>query len=152
LKTLLTVSILALLAGCSVEHDTPSSAAPSPSGAAPEEDSNENNEETGIGNGETRDDTGSQNSDNTISSTPSISISEVQAALQAKCGVCHSNSSSPWQTSNPEQIRSLVNWDSPEDSLLLMKGLNTVTHGGNKRWDKIDKEYETVINWIRQGT
>jgi len=39
----------------------------------------------------------------------------------------------------------------PEQSLLLLKGTNTVPHTGGKRLEVDSKEYELIVRWIRQG-
>ena len=44
-----------------------------------------------------------------------------------------------------------INLASPETSLLLTKGSNTVSHTGGKIWDDSDSEYETVLAWISSG-
>ncbi|HYG77447.1 MAG TPA: DUF1549 and DUF1553 domain-containing protein [Planctomycetota bacterium] len=39
----------------------------------------------------------------------------------------------------------------PEQSLLLLKGTNTVPHTGGKRLDPESKDYALIVKWIRQG-
>jgi hypothetical protein len=39
----------------------------------------------------------------------------------------------------------------PEQSLLLLKGTNTIPHTGGKRLEPGSKDYELIVKWIRQG-
>ncbi|MEP6672619.1 MAG: DUF1549 and DUF1553 domain-containing protein [Chthoniobacter sp.] len=39
----------------------------------------------------------------------------------------------------------------PENSLLLLKGLNATPHGGGKRLDAKSDDYELLVRWIAQG-
>jgi len=39
----------------------------------------------------------------------------------------------------------------PEQSLLLLKGTNSVPHNGGKRLDPASEEYALLVRWIRQG-
>ena len=39
----------------------------------------------------------------------------------------------------------------PEQSLLLLKGTNTIPHTGGKRLDVESKDYALLVKWIRQG-
>jgi hypothetical protein len=40
---------------------------------------------------------------------------------------------------------------SPENSLLLLKGINSTPHGGGKRLDAKSDDYQLLIRWIAQG-
>ena len=50
-----------------------------------------------------------------------------------------------------EQIGRRINLGLPEESLLLEKGLGTVTHTGGERWQKGSETYQTVLRWIQDG-
>ena len=50
-----------------------------------------------------------------------------------------------------EQIGRRINLAIPEESLLLEKGLGTVTHTGGERWQKQSETYQTVLRWIQDG-
>lgn len=39
----------------------------------------------------------------------------------------------------------------PEQSLLLLKALNTVPHGGGKKLEQDSESYQTLVRWISQG-
>jgi len=39
----------------------------------------------------------------------------------------------------------------PENSLLLLKGINATPHGGGKRLDPKSDDYELLVRWIAQG-
>jgi Protein of unknown function (DUF1549)/Protein of unknown function (DUF1553) len=51
-----------------------------------------------------------------------------------------------------EQIGRRINLAIPEESLLLEKGLGSVTHTGGERWQKQSETYQTVLRWIQDGT
>jgi hypothetical protein len=40
---------------------------------------------------------------------------------------------------------------SPENSLLLLKGLNSTPHGGGKRLERDSEDYRLIVRWIAQG-
>jgi Protein of unknown function (DUF1549) len=50
-----------------------------------------------------------------------------------------------------EQIGRRINLGLPEESLLLEKGLGTVTHTGGERWQKQSETYQAVLRWIQDG-
>ena len=50
-----------------------------------------------------------------------------------------------------EQIGRRINLAIPEESLVLEKGLGTVTHTGGERFKKDSELYRTVLQWIQDG-
>ena len=50
-----------------------------------------------------------------------------------------------------EQIGRRINLALPEESLLLEKGLGTVTHTGGERFKKDGELYRTSLQWIQEG-
>ena len=50
-----------------------------------------------------------------------------------------------------EQIGRRVNLALPEESLLLEKGLGTVTHTGGERWKRDSELYRTALQWIQEA-
>jgi hypothetical protein len=44
-----------------------------------------------------------------------------------------------------------INLNDPEKSLLLLKPTFTVPHGGGERFKVDSRDYETIVNWIRNG-
>ncbi len=50
-----------------------------------------------------------------------------------------------------QQIGRRINLGIPEESLLLEKGLGTVTHTGGERWQTNSETYKTVLRWIQDG-
>lgn len=50
-----------------------------------------------------------------------------------------------------QQIGRRINLAIPEESLLLEKGLGTVTHTGGERWQTNSETYKTVLRWIQDG-
>jgi len=53
-------------------------------------------------------------------------------------------------TDHPK-LEPVVNLENPEASLLLTKPTMTVEHGGGRRFKVGDDEYNTILNWIKQG-
>lgn len=50
-----------------------------------------------------------------------------------------------------EMIGRRINLALPEESLLLTKGVNSVPHTGGKKWEPGTPNYNTVLEWIRNG-
>ncbi|MBI2301495.1 MAG: DUF1549 domain-containing protein [Armatimonadetes bacterium] len=48
-------------------------------------------------------------------------------------------------------LEPLVSLQNPEESLLLKKPTESVTHGGGKRFRVGSKEYKTLVRWIQEG-
>ena len=44
-----------------------------------------------------------------------------------------------------------INKDNPAASLLLQKATMEIAHGGGPRFEKGSDDYETILNWIREG-
>ena len=44
-----------------------------------------------------------------------------------------------------------INLKEPEKSLLLLKPTFAVPHGGGERFGEDSPDYETIVNWVRQG-
>ncbi|MFN3648791.1 MAG: DUF1549 domain-containing protein [Armatimonadota bacterium] len=44
-----------------------------------------------------------------------------------------------------------VNLQEPEQSLFLLKAINAVPHGGGPRFRKDSLEYQTLLNWLKDG-
>lgn len=44
-----------------------------------------------------------------------------------------------------------VNFAHPEESLLLLKPTEQISHGGGLRFDKDSPQYRTILRWIREG-
>ena len=50
-----------------------------------------------------------------------------------------------------EQIGRRINLGLPEESLIIEKGLGTVTHTGGERFTKGSELHRTVLQWIQDG-
>ena len=44
-----------------------------------------------------------------------------------------------------------VNFETPEQSLILLKPTFTIAHGGGVRFEKQSPEYETLLEWLKQN-
>ena len=44
-----------------------------------------------------------------------------------------------------------INLEEPEKSPLLLKATFAVSHGGGERFGEDSSDYETILNWVRQG-
>ena len=53
------------------------------------------------------------------------------------------------ESKGPENPR--IDRENPEKSLLLLKPTMAVAHGGSKRLEVGSPDYETLLNWIREG-
>jgi hypothetical protein len=54
-------------------------------------------------------------------------------------------------TEQPKPRKSRIDRQQPEDSLLLLKATNAVTHGGGERLAVRSSDYQAVLDWIRKG-
>lgn len=143
--------LVVFLGACSVEHDTPT---------ALENTNNDGASDTSKNTGQSFDpqdidDGSSQDPDDSSSGNGpdsfSLSYEDIKPALVSSCGACHSSPSAKWQTEDPAKVRTLVNLDNPAQSSLLLKGENSIAHGGGKKWSAGDTNYDLVLSWIEQG-
>jgi len=53
------------------------------------------------------------------------------------------------ESSGPKQSR--IDLKNPEQSLILQKATMSVAHGGGQRFEKGSEDYQTILNWVRNG-
>ncbi|MEX2264849.1 MAG: DUF1553 domain-containing protein [Bryobacteraceae bacterium] len=53
------------------------------------------------------------------------------------------------ESGGPKQSR--IDLKNPEQSLILQKATMSVAHGGGPRFEKGSEDYETILNWVRDG-
>ncbi|MGE0709986.1 MAG: hypothetical protein AB7N76_25965 [Planctomycetota bacterium] len=92
---------------------------------------------------------------------PAPTYASIKPVLQAKCTVCHANSTNPAftafgltltndATDYAETVKR-VNLTLPDASLLLEKAINKQAHGGGATLTSGSPEYNTLLQWIAAG-
>ncbi len=94
---------------------------------------------------------------------------DVYPILETKCQSCHnptgsaSNTGLVFANANEAYIaiiqnqpstqgyNSFIDTNTPQNSLLLLKATNSVSHSGGQIFAENSVEYNTILNWINQG-
>src|SRR5262249_13386210 len=54
-------------------------------------------------------------------------------------------------TEQPKPRKPRIDWQKPEQSLLLLKATAAVSHGGGERFAKGSSDYQEILDWIKKG-